>query len=65
MKRILIPILVLFPLPLAAFEIRVHPGEVVYTWEVDAQRGLSTVVLQTVAVGQKAGPPVPVESLEI
>lgn len=64
MKRILIPVLMLFPLPLAAFEIRVHPGEVVYTWEVDAQRGLSTIVLQNVAVVQKDGGPVTMDSVE-
>ncbi len=64
MKPILFSIFLLCSLPLAALEVRVHPGEVVYTWEVDPQRGLSTVVLQNVAVVQKDGGPVTVESLE-
>jgi murein DD-endopeptidase MepM/ murein hydrolase activator NlpD len=65
MKKILFSICLLFSLPLAALEVRVHPGEVIYTWEVDLQRGLSTVVLQNVAVVQKDGGPVTVDSLEV
>lgn len=65
MRRFLILVFAFFPLPLAALEIRVHPGEVVYAYEAEAQRGLYTVVLQNVAVVQKDGAPVTVESLEI
>ncbi|HEX9945284.1 MAG TPA: M23 family metallopeptidase [Thermoanaerobaculia bacterium] len=61
----LIPLLLLLPLPLAGLEVRVHPGEVVYAYEVDPQRGLYTVVLQNVAVVQKDGGPVTVDSIEI
>jgi len=65
MKRFLISLLLLLPLPLAALEVRVHPGEVVYAYEVDPARGLYTVMLQNVAVVQKEGGPVTLESLEI
>lgn len=65
MKRLLIPTLLLLSLPLAALEIRVQPGEVVYAYEVDPARGLYTVLLQNVAVVQKDGGPVTLDSLEI
>ena len=65
MKPFLIPTLLLLSLPLAALEIRVQPGEVVYAYEVDPARGLYTVMLQNVAVVQKDGGPVTLESLEI
>ena len=65
MKRLLIPTLLLLSLPLAALEIRVQPGEVVYAYEVDPARGLYTVMLQNVAVVQKDGGPVTLDSLEI
>jgi murein DD-endopeptidase MepM/ murein hydrolase activator NlpD len=65
MKRLLLPTLLLLSLPLAALEIRVQPGEVVYAYEVDPARGLYTVMLQNVAVVQKEGGPVTLESLEI
>ena len=65
MRRFLILACTLVPLPLAALEIRVHPGGVVYAYEAEPQRGLYTVVLQNVAVVQKDGAPVTVESLEI
>src|SRR3982750_953459 len=65
MKRLLIPTLLLLPLPLAALEIRVQPGEVVYAYEVDPARGLYTVLLQNVAVVQKDGGPITLDSLEI
>lgn len=55
----------LFPLDLAALDVRFHPGEVVYTYEVEPTRGLSTVVLQNVALVQREGAPVTLESLEI
>jgi murein DD-endopeptidase MepM/ murein hydrolase activator NlpD len=57
--------LLLLSLPLAALEIRVQPGEVVYAYEVDPARGLYTVLLQNVAVVQKDGGPVTLDSLEI
>src|SRR4051794_41237062 len=65
MKPFLIPTLLLLSLPLAALEIRVQPGEVVYAYEVDPARGLYTVMLQNVAVVQKNGGPVTLDSLEI
>lgn len=64
MHRMLLTLLLL-PLPAAAIEVRVHPGEVVYTYEVEPQRGLSTVQLQNIAVVQPEGAPVTIDSLEI
>jgi len=64
MRRIF-ALLFLLPLPAAALEVRVHPGEVVYAYEVDPARGLYDVMLQNIAVVQKDGPPVTVESIEI
>lgn len=55
----------LFPLDLVALDVRFHPGEVVYTYEVEPTRGLSTVVLQNVAIVQREGASVTLESLEI
>src|SRR5262249_26041741 len=49
----------------SALEIRVHPADFVYAYEVDPARALYTVVLQNVAIVQKEGSPVTVESLEI
>jgi murein DD-endopeptidase MepM/ murein hydrolase activator NlpD len=65
MRRILVLLLILLPSSLGALEVRVHPGEVVYAYEVDPARGLYTVMLQNVAVVQKEGGPVTLESLEI
>ncbi len=65
MKPFLIPALLLLSLPLAALEVRVQPGEVVYAYEADPARGLYTVMLQNVAVVQSDGGPVTLESLEI
>lgn len=64
MRRSLLTLLLL-PLPAAALEVRVHPGEVVYTYEVEAQRGLSNVQIQNIAVVQPDGGPVTIDSLEI
>lgn len=65
MRRILALSMILLPLPLAALEVRVHPGEVVYAYEADPAHGLFTVMLQNVAVVQKDGGPVTLESVEI
>jgi murein DD-endopeptidase MepM/ murein hydrolase activator NlpD len=65
MRRLFALLLVLLPLPAAALEVRVHPGDFVYAYEVDASRGLYTVVLQNVAVVQKEGDPVTLDSIEI
>ncbi|MBW8878049.1 MAG: hypothetical protein JF614_24055 [Acidobacteria bacterium] len=65
MRRIFALLLFLLSLPAAALEIRVHPADLVYAYQVDPARGLYTVVLQNVAVVQKAGGPVTVDSLEI
>lgn len=51
--------------PLAALEVRFHPAEVVYTYEVEPSKGLSSAVLQNIAVVHKDGGAVTVESLEI
>jgi murein DD-endopeptidase MepM/ murein hydrolase activator NlpD len=65
MKPFLLPTLLLLSLPLGALEVRVQPGGVVYAYEVDPARGLYTVLLQNVAVVQKDGGPVTLDSLEI
>lgn len=65
MRRLFALLLVLLPLPAAALEVRVHPKDFVYAYEVDVTRGLYTVVLQNVAVVQKEGDPVTLESIEI
>ena len=68
MRRLPLFLLVLsslFPLELAALDVRFHPGEVVYTYEAEPARGLSTVVLQNIAVVQREGGPVTLESLDI
>jgi murein DD-endopeptidase MepM/ murein hydrolase activator NlpD len=65
MRRILALLLILIPLPAAAFEIRVHPGEVVYTYEADPAHGLYTVMIQNLAIVQPEGGPVTLESVEI
>jgi murein DD-endopeptidase MepM/ murein hydrolase activator NlpD len=65
MRRTLALLSILLPLPLAALEIRVHPADVVYAYEVDPARALSTVMLQNVAIVQPGEGTVTVESLEI
>jgi murein DD-endopeptidase MepM/ murein hydrolase activator NlpD len=65
MRRILALLLILLPSSLMALEVRVHPGEVVYAYEVDPARGLYTVMLQNVAVVQKDGGAVTLDFLEI
>ena len=59
MRRLFALLLVLLPLPVAALEVRVHPGDFVYAYEVDPARGLYTVVLQNVAVVQRRESPSP------
>jgi murein DD-endopeptidase MepM/ murein hydrolase activator NlpD len=58
-------LLCLLAFPACALEIRVHPADFVYAYEVDPGRRLYTVVLQNVAIVQKDQDPVTVESLEI
>ncbi len=53
------------PSGLAALDVRFHPGEVVYPYEVDPSRGLSSVILQHTAFVQRDGGPVTLESVEI
>lgn len=53
------------PPALGALEVRFHPGEVVYPYEVDPARGLSSVVLQHIAFVQRDGGPVTLDSVEI
>jgi murein DD-endopeptidase MepM/ murein hydrolase activator NlpD len=65
MRKLPLFLLALLPLPAVAVEVRFHPGDVVYTYEVDPGRGLSTVVLQNVAVVQNDAETVTLESLEI
>ncbi len=57
MRRLLALSLILLPLPLAALEVRVHPGEVVYAYEADPAHWPFTVMLQNVAIVQKDGAP--------
>lgn len=65
MRKLPLLLLSLLPVQAAAVEVRFHPGDAVYTYEVDPGRGLSTVVLQNVAVVQTDAEPVTLESLEI
>jgi len=58
-------LLFLLAFPAAALEIRVHPADFVYAYEVDPARKLYTVVLQNVAIVQTGEDPVTVESLEV
>jgi murein DD-endopeptidase MepM/ murein hydrolase activator NlpD len=58
-------LLSLVAVPTLALEIRVHPSDFVYAYEMDPARALYTVVLQNVAIVQKDGNPVTVDSLEI
>lgn len=68
MRRMPLLVLALFlflPFSLGALEVRFHPGEVVYPYEVDPSRGLSSVVLQHVAFVQREGGPITLDSVEI
>jgi len=65
MWRILALLMMLLTSSLAALEVRVQPGDFVYAYEVDPARGLYTVMLQNVAIVQKEGGPVTLDSLEI
>ena len=51
--------------PARALEIRFHPPEVVYTYEVDPARQLTSVVLQNIAVVQEGAGSVTLDTLEI
>lgn len=55
----------LLPLDLAALDLRFHPGEVVYPYQASPLKDLSTVVLQNIALSQRDGGAVTVESVEI
>jgi murein DD-endopeptidase MepM/ murein hydrolase activator NlpD len=50
---------------LAALELRFHPGEVVYAWPASPLKDLSTVVIQNIALVQREGGAVAVESIEV
>jgi murein DD-endopeptidase MepM/ murein hydrolase activator NlpD len=65
MRGLLSGLLTLIASSVGALEIRVHPSEFVYAYEVDPTRGIYTVVVQNVALVQKEGGPVTVDSLEI
>jgi hypothetical protein len=65
MRCFLAVLLTLLAVSSWALEIRVHPSDFVYAYEVDPARGLYTVVLQNVAIVQKEGGPILVDSLEI
>lgn len=45
MRRSFALLIFLLPLPATALEVRVHPGEVIYAYEVDPARGLYDVML--------------------
>jgi murein DD-endopeptidase MepM/ murein hydrolase activator NlpD len=65
MRRTFALLFLLSPSAIMALEVRVHPGELVYAYEVEPARGLYDVMLQNIAVVQKDGPPVTVDSVEI
>jgi len=48
-------LMVLIALPVAAFEIRVHPGKEIYLYEVDGRRGISSALVQNLALLQSEG----------
>lgn len=52
-------------LPLGALELRVHPGKEIYLYEVDARRGLSSAIVQNLALVQGDGAAVTAEELTI
>lgn len=53
------------PSGLAALDVRFHPGEVVYVWQASPLKDLSTAVLQNIALVQRDGEAVTVESVEV
>ncbi|HKH48163.1 MAG TPA: M23 family metallopeptidase [Thermoanaerobaculia bacterium] len=55
----------LLPADLAALDLRFHPGEVVYTYQTSPLKDLSTVVLQNIALSQRDGGAVTLESVEV
>lgn len=65
MRFVVAIVMMLLAAPLPALEIRVHPGKELYLYETDARRGLSTVMLQNVAVVQNEGEAVSLRSLTI
>jgi murein DD-endopeptidase MepM/ murein hydrolase activator NlpD len=65
MRRFLILALLLLPVRLAALEVRFHPADVIYAYEVDPARGLYTVLVQKIGVIQREGGPVTLDSVEI
>ncbi len=52
-------------LPLHALEVRFHPKDFVYSYEMYPEKGLSSVMLQNMAFVQTGGEPVTLESVEI
>lgn len=50
---------------LQALEVRFHPKDFVYSYEVEPAKGISSVMLQNVAFVQAGGEPVTLESAEI
>jgi murein DD-endopeptidase MepM/ murein hydrolase activator NlpD len=65
MRWILAFVFAFTPLQLAALEVRVYPADVVYPYEAEPARGFYTVVLQNVAVVQREGGAVTLDSLEV
>jgi hypothetical protein len=53
-------------IPAPALEVRIHPGQDgLYVYEVDARRGLSTAMIQNLAVVQRDGVPIALADLSI
>lgn len=68
MRRIPLFSLALFlflPLGLAALDVRFHPGEVVHPYPSSPLRDLSTVVIQNIALVQREGGAVTLDSIDI
>lgn len=51
--------------PLRALEVRFHPRDFVYSYEVYSEKGLSSVMLQNLAFVETGGGPVTLESAEV
>lgn len=53
-------------LPAAAMEVRIHPGmHGIYLYEIEPRRGLSTALIQNLAIVQPEGSPIPLTEVSI
>ena len=65
MKKIASVLFLALTVPAAAMEIRVHPGHQIYLYELDARRGLSTAMIQNLAIVQPGGEAVRLSALTV